>query len=66
MLEDAIPNYEINYLRRDGSLACKFEAHCNDEKQAKILAHAMKNHDHKGIEVWAGKTLVYERPERVE
>ena len=39
-----MPNYEINYLHHDGSLACKFEAQCEDDNQAKILAHAMKDH----------------------
>ena len=57
-----MPNYEINYLHEDGSLACKFEAQCHDEREAKILAHAMKDHDHKGFEVWAGRDLIYQRP----
>jgi hypothetical protein len=61
--EPAMPNYEINYLHDDGSLACKFEAQCEDDTHAKVLAHAMKDHDHKGLEVWNGTSLVYQRPQ---
>ena len=39
--ETTMPNYEINYLHHDGSLACKFEAQCEDDTHAKVLAHAM-------------------------
>jgi hypothetical protein len=63
--EPAMPNYEINYLHHDGSLACKFEAQCEDDTHAKILAHAMKDHGHKGLEVWHGTSLVYQRPQLV-
>lgn len=56
-------NYEINYLHEDGSLALKFEAQCNDDVHAKVLAHAMKDHDHKKLEVWSDGSLVYRRPE---
>jgi hypothetical protein len=55
-----MPNYEINYLHKDGSLACKFEAQCDDDIHAKVLAHAMKDHDHKKLEVWSGGSLVYQ------
>ena len=41
-----MPHYEINYLHEDGSLACKFQAQCDDDIHAKVLAHAMKDHDH--------------------
>jgi hypothetical protein len=61
--EDAMPNYEINYLNEDGSLAVKFEAQCDDDTHAKVLAHAMKDHDHKKLEVWSGGALVYQRPQ---
>ncbi len=51
-----MPNYEINYLHEDGSLALKFEAQCDDDTHAKVLAHAMKDHDHKAkleaVERW--------------
>ena len=57
-----MPSYDICYLDADGKLAFKFAAHCTDEKRAKILAHAMKQPEHKRIEVWDEKTLVYERP----
>jgi hypothetical protein len=65
LLEDAMQNYEINYLKEDGSLAFKFQAQCEDDTHAKILAHAMKDHDHKKFEVWHAGALVYQRP-RVE
>ncbi|HWA04697.1 MAG TPA: hypothetical protein VG819_14345 [Rhizomicrobium sp.] len=57
-----MPNYEINYLKEDGSLALKFEAHCADDTRAKILAHAMREHDFKKFEVWQAGALVYRRP----
>ena len=60
--EPAMPTYEINYLHHDGSLACKLEAQCEDDTHAKVLAHAMKDHEHKGMEVWNGSSLVYQRP----
>jgi hypothetical protein len=57
-----MPHYEINYLNEDGTLACKFAAQCEDDKEAKVLAHAMKDRSHKGLEVWDGRELVYVRP----
>ncbi|HEV2561984.1 MAG TPA: hypothetical protein VGT78_07565 [Rhizomicrobium sp.] len=59
-----MPNYEICYLKDDGSLSGKFSAQCLNEKQAKILAHAMKLQGSRRIEVWDGKALVYQRPEK--
>jgi hypothetical protein len=55
--------YEINYLKTDGSLAAKFSAQCNDDTQAKVLAHAMKMDGARQIEVWKGQTLIYSRPQ---
>jgi hypothetical protein len=58
-----VPNYEIVYLDGEGKLAFKFAATCDDEKSAKILAHAMKQSEHKRFEVWDEKAaLVYARP----
>jgi hypothetical protein len=58
-----VPNYEIVYLDDDGKLAFKFATACEDEKGAKILAHAMKQREHKRFEVWDEKAaLVYARP----
>ena len=59
-----MPNYEICYLHENGTLAFQFAANCDDDLHAKVLAHAMKERDHKSLEVWDGRTLVYERPER--
>jgi hypothetical protein len=58
-----MPSYEICYLNEDGSLACTLSALCDDDKRAKILAHAMKLSEYKRFEVWADKTLVYARPQ---
>jgi hypothetical protein len=58
-----MPAYEINYLDHFGILACKFSAQCADDREAKIMAHAMKHPDHHGLEVWDGKELIYRRPE---
>jgi hypothetical protein len=60
-----MPTYDICYLNIDGSLAAKLSALCTDDKQAKILAHAMKLAGTRQIEVWDGKTLVYQRPQEV-
>ena len=60
-----MPTYDICYLNTDGTLAAKFCALCTDDKQAKILAHAMKRSGTRQIEVWDGKTLVYQRPEKI-
>jgi len=60
--ENAVPNYEIVYLDDDGKLAFKFATKCDDEKRAKILAHAMKEREHKRLEIWNDNSLVYCRP----
>jgi hypothetical protein len=57
-----VPNYEIVYLNDDGKLAFKFATKCDDEKRAKILAHAMKEREHKRLEIWEDTSLVYCRP----
>jgi len=61
-----MPAYEICYLRTDGSFAAAIAANCRDDKQAKILAHAMKLESAKRMEVWSGDRLVYERPQQHE
>lgn len=58
-----MPDYEICYLKTDGSLAGKFTAQCETQMQAKILAHAMRLDSSRGIEVWDGGELIYRRPE---
>jgi hypothetical protein len=58
-----MPAYEITYRHDDGSLTAKIETHCASDKEAKILAHAMKMDGARRIEVWQGDTLVYERPQ---
>jgi len=60
-----MPTYDICYLNADDTLAAKLSALCIDDKQAKILAHAMKLAGTRKIEVWDGKTLVYQRPEKI-
>lgn len=58
-----MPNFEIVYLDDDGRLAFKFATVCDDEMRAKILAHAMKEPQHKRFEVWDDTSaLVYCRP----
>jgi hypothetical protein len=61
-----MPNYEICYLKTDGSLAGKFAAQCDTEMQAKIMAHAFRLETARRIEVWDGSQLVYQRPGEVE
>ena len=55
--------YDICYLDQGGVLTCKFSAMCDDDKRAKILAHAMKLPDYRRLEVWKGESLVYRRPQ---
>lgn len=57
-----MPAYEICYLDEAGGLTYKFSANCDDDRRAKILAHAMKLPSAKKLEVWSGETLIYTRP----
>ena len=61
-----MPNYDICYLKTDGSLAGKFAAQCDTEIQAKIMAHAFRLDSARSIEVWEGSALIYSRPEASE
>jgi hypothetical protein len=58
-----MPAYEINYRHDDGSLTAKIETHCASDKEAKILAHAMRVDGARQIEVWREDILIYARPE---
>ena len=58
-----MPAYEITYRHDDGSLTAKIETHCASDKEAKILAHAMKMQGAHQLEVWQGDTLIYARPQ---
>ena len=60
-----MPAYEICYLNEDGSLTYKFSATCDDDRRAKILAHAMKRPSVRKLEVWSGETLIYARPSAI-
>lgn len=57
-----MPNYDICYLNPDGTVAARVDAECASDKEAKILAHALKEKGHKRIKVWTGNTLIYQRP----
>jgi len=56
-----MPAYDIRYLRADGSLAHAFSAVCDDDRKARVLAHAMKLPKAERLEVWHGQALVYAR-----
>jgi hypothetical protein len=58
-----MPAYEIIYRHDDGSLTAKIETHCASDKEAKILAHAMKMDGAHRLEVRKGETLIYSRPQ---
>lgn len=58
-----MPAYEITYRHGDGTLTAKIETHCASDKEAKILAHAMKMTGARQLEVWQGDTLIYARPQ---
>ena len=57
-----MPEYDIRYFDGEGRPAHEFSAVCDDEKRARILAHAMKLPSCKRLEVWNGQELVYARP----
>lgn len=58
-----MPIYEICYLDAEDVLLGTFCIPCADDKEAKIMAHAMRVSGAKRMEVWKGATLVYERPQ---
>jgi hypothetical protein len=62
-MELSMPAYEINYRHDDGSLTVKIETHCASDKEAKILAHAMRMEGSRQMEVWRDEILIYARPE---
>jgi hypothetical protein len=62
-MELPMPAYEIIYRHDDGSLTAKIETHCASDKEAKILAHAMKMDGAHQLEVRQGETLIYSRPQ---
>lgn len=55
--------YEICFRKADGSLTRRVSTACESELKAKILAHALREAGTTQMEVWAGETLVYARPE---
>jgi hypothetical protein len=57
-----MPSYDIRYLNEDGTLAAEVAAELANETQAKVLAHAMKAKSTRRIEVWRGRSLIYQRP----
>lgn len=58
-----MPKYEIRYLDFDGACVGTFFAPCASEKDAKVLAHAMRLPGAKRMEVWRGTELIYQRPQ---
>jgi hypothetical protein len=60
-----MPAYEICYLDEGGALTYKFTADCDDDRRAKVLAHAMKLPSARKLEVWNGEMLIYARPSAV-
>jgi hypothetical protein len=60
-----MPNYDILYLNADGTVAAKLNAHCASDREASILAHAMKARGFARIKVLSdegSRHLVYQRP----
>lgn len=54
--------YEICYVDGTGTLLGTFFVSCAADKQARVMAHAMRLDGTRQIEVWDGARLVYERP----
>lgn len=60
-----MPNYDIQYFNPDGSMQSRIVAQCADDREAKILAHALKDKGLKRIKVLStedDRHLVYQRP----
>ena len=55
-------DYDIRYQWGDGQPALSLRIACADDREAKIMAHAMKAREHKSFEVWKDEALVYKRP----
>jgi hypothetical protein len=58
-----MPHYEICYLDERNAVIGIYAAPCAGEKQARILAHAMRPPGTRRMEVWDGAHLIYERPQ---
>ena len=58
-----MPEYNIYYMDHSGALSYKFSATCDNDKCARIVAHAMKLLDCKRLEVWNGESIVYQHPQ---
>lgn len=57
-----MPAYEITYRDSGGSLTAKIETQCASDREAKVLAHAMRMDGARQFEVWRDEALVYARP----
>lgn len=60
-----MPSYDILYLNAQGKVESKVVAECSDDREAKILAHALKDKGFKRIKVLGGleqRHLIYQRP----
>lgn len=60
-----MPNYDIQYYNPDGSMDARVVAQCADDREAKILAHALKDKGWKRIKVLTTedeRRLIYQRP----
>jgi len=60
-----MPHYEICYLDERNAVIGIYAAPCAGEKQARILAHAMRPPGTRRMEVRDGARLIYERPQTV-
>jgi hypothetical protein len=60
--EEQLAQFEINYLDERGGLLEKLCAECRSEREAKVLAHAMKAKKFSSFEVWHDEALIYQRP----
>ncbi len=58
-----MPSYEIRYDDAQGERLEPFVVPCGGDKQERILAHAMRPRAARRIDVWAGDTLIYVRPD---
>lgn len=60
---DSVRAYEICYLDAAGRVIASHNVQCSGEKQARILAHALRPEGMRRLEVWRCGSLVYERPQ---
>jgi hypothetical protein len=59
-----MPDYEVRYLRKNGSIADSRTVQCANDRDVKSLAAKKRLKGASQVEVWAGETLILTRAAR--